>query len=358
MWHTAMLSMGLLKPEYSLLTDGLRHNDSGQPFDSTYSKQGVSFTYYRGMDNSYNVSILVNFSKLIKEDEHVDLITDKETPQALASLREILQEYFQRVSRFQPFFTSDGFDLSFLKVKRIDYTTQISGLSQEEIDAYINCLYKGNYSKYPQIKAGKKQYNEQGNYIERYDGSFYRSNQSVTINVYDKRKQMENRNNPTRPKYRQDSVEKATGILRIEVQCHEEKVNAICKKYGIKQELGALLEPSISQDVIAYYLKTIAGSAPYLPSDVVLRKIEKSFYSRKTKQRMSQIIKDFGTQYTSLTKMQSSLSSDERKKFREALKKIEKLDCNPIPLPKSSKVRNLPNLLPLVAKNYPPASLS
>jgi hypothetical protein len=337
MWHTAELSLQIPANLYDSMIEGLRQIE-GTPVNSKYKDNGVTLSFFKTNESyiSYNVIAKINFSKLLQAEEHVDLVTDADTEKILEHLNQIIDELF---NHYDPeiYRLYGKITLSDFTVRRIDYTTQIDNLSQEEINLYIRCVSKGDTSKLPKLKSGKQQYDENRNYRKKYKNSFYHSNQSVTLNIYDKRQQLIEKQAP------QAAIDKATGILRIEVQCKEGKVSAIARKYKTGKSLDGYLDAKISKDMIRYYLSNVAGTQPYTTTNIIKTKINNR-YKSKTKDRLLSLIDCISIQNKQLSEVQDELYQ-QRADFKRDLKYIEALGYNPVPLPINSAIKNLPNLI-------------
>ena len=388
MWHSSMLSLELIKQQRKELTKDLPKNYDksrqqieglkvyGQPYNPTYHSQGVTVFFPRikklkGQEESYTTYralIHVNFSKLLQDNEHLDLVTYKSDVNfVLQHLNEILMELFgslvweqknKEASSCNTYIQKTpfkGLSDPRLSVNRLDCTTQLYGISQDDIDAYIRCLNKGDWSTYKL----------QGDRV-KYSGSVYATTLSLNINIYDKRNQMISKNQylkerGMKPNFDAEAISKAKGILRIEVQCKRRKILEICNKYHVKATLPDLLNPQISRAVITENLSRIGGRCDYYAIDVVDTAIEKSPLQRRTKDKLLDIVNTINRNTNmKLSDVKSNLLNGKKTNKSTVYGYIDKIEhltiqgkegCNAVPLPKNS-VRKLKNLLVRVEESW------
>lgn len=387
MIHTAMLIMELQKEQRKRLTAGLPQNKSvqklsnlkvyGQPYDPRYTAKGVT-VYYPRIDKSkpdgsgyvtYLAMIHVNMTKLLYEDDHVSLLTtNEEVERAIKELDRILQEIFKGLyweydsrevfgesesDNPEDYMCRQEFEGLYdrnISLNRIDFTTQLYDMPQETMDTFIRCLNKGDLSKLD-VTGQREGY-------KMFHGSAYIETDSVNINIYDKQNQMLKTNewnskHGNKPKYSEDDIEAAGGILRVEIQCKSRKLLEMSRKKDILKTLYRLATKEISREVITYYLELLTGTQDYYAIDTIQTKIKNSRYRPATKQKMSDIIVKMNEKPTTrLSDVKNELKKTAHKSTVNGyIKRIEELGCNPVPLAKNG-IRHLPNLMTLIKDQW------
>lgn len=371
MWHTALLRLQIQPDNFRYLTHALPENNPkdpkcrnlltniegistiGQHYNGKYSRDGVTAYFTSNKINlgkgnectAYQAYVHVNFAKLMTRDEHVDLPYPEHTPEILSKLEACLKDIF---AEYEPPYKGRGRkpkrgikSLDALEVSRIDYTTQIEGLTQDEINAYIRCLNKGDLSKLNPERTKK-------GYTGMFKGSAYMRAKTVTVNIYDKADEMRNKKRST------SDIKAAEGVLRIEIQCKRPKITHICKQHNIKPTLQNLMNPAISKEVISYYLETIGGTHDYLRADKAAHLIKASDNTPKTMEHMIFIPKYLNNNKTArLSEAKEALKeTTSQSTVDRTMKALKVIEINPVTLPVNSQIRTLPNLLTVVQEHW------
>lgn len=373
MFHTAELGKHIgwrefrrIKANCAPYRDGDGNEVQGRYFFERYSDNGLTFIYYEpkeGAERCYPwMKVIVNFAKLLKEAEQIALPGYDEAEKLL----QLYNAYMETacMEQRQLDYTAEE-DLEQyqcntidLRVQRLDCTMQVSGLTKQEINGYIY-IYSHSYRKgFDRLRPrGMSQYDKWGNLLrgERKGSAYFASNE-IGVNIYDKQQQMLNVNESRarkgkQPKYDAETIEKASGILRIEFQCYPgalryrmNKINKF-KKKGITclRTLENVLNAQISEDIIFSYLERLAWKQPHIN----LRSAEKIIDNKqrmtgKVKVRLLQILRAGTIKGRRMHEVKSFI--DEPKYFTADLKKIRDLGFNPILLPINGYPSNLENL--------------
>ena len=371
MWHTALLRLQLQPDNYRYLTHNLPTNNPkdsrcrnlltniegintrGQHYNGEYSRDGVTVYYTNGKINigknsectQYQAFVHVNFAKLLTRDEHIDLPYPEHTPEILSKLETYLKDIF---AEYEPPYKGRGRkpkrglkNLDELEVSRVDYTTQIEGLTQDKINAYIRCLNKGDLSRLNPESTKK-------GYTGMFKGSAYIKAKTVTVNIYDKADEMRNKERST------SDIKSAEGILRIEIQCKRTKIMHICKQHNIKPTMRNLMNPEISKEVISYYLETIGGTHDYRRADDAATIIKRSDNTPKTMEHMIFIPKYLNNHKTArLSEAKEALKANtSQSTVDRTIKALKAIEINPVTLPVNSQIRTLPNLLSVAQEHW------
>ena len=350
MWHTADLTMQVTKNEWNMLCKSKKfhYNNQGKRaklYCNYYKDQGVVVEVCmlgRGSEDyqAYLVKMTVNFSKLLKDKEHIELASDSDNEHVISHLEGIIAELFEGIEDNE---SPVGYsiELSSFQLSRLDYTLQVRGLSKEEIHLYLRALQKGDVRAFKAVKDRWRHEIKQP-----YKDSFYMENDSVTINIYDKQSQVCNRH------YDEAVIQAASGILRIEIQCKAPKLGSIKRrgKYKVStRDVLSFLSSEISEELIKKYLKKITKTKPYYPLDTIKTGINKSSYRKQKKDRLLALVQKMSKKGKRLSDVWKDLYQEDSSRFRVDIAAIEELGFNPIPLPEKhglpSEKIPLPNLL-------------
>ena len=334
MWHTADLTMQVPKKAWNMLCESkkFKRNNHGariKLYCNDYKDQGVvAEASMLGKGNkdyqAYLVKITVNFSKLLKDKEHIELATDSDNDKVISHLENIIVELFEGVEDFEFPFESSITLLDF-QLSRLDYTLQAKGLSKQEICLYLRALQKGDIRDFKPVKDKWRHEIKQP-----YKDSFYMENGSVTINIYDKQAQAYNR------QYDEAVIQAARGVLRVEIQCKAPKLGSIKRrgKYRVStRDISSFLSAEISGELIGKYLKKIAKTKPYYPLETIKKGICESSYRKQRKERLLALVQEMSKKNKRLSDVWKDLYQGDSTTFREDIAAIEALGFNPIPLP-------------------------
>ena len=153
-------------------------------------------------------------------------------------------------------------------------------------------------------------------------------------------------------------VEQARNILRLEIQCFLPKINSLKNSYSLADtRLEQYLSDYICCNVIEDMLFKIARKGAYLRMSEALQIIDASSCQARTKIKLKALIKAVARQYQSVAKVRDMFISDgtvrDREAFSDLLRKLDKLDVNPVTIPDKKAItglrlkEGLPNLYDL-----------
>lgn len=241
-----------------------------------------------------------------------------------------IEEYEKLNEKFDEFIKDIHINLPSLahwSMKRVDYTIDIETPYVKE---YIKLFQRGdkpsNFNElYCPISKTSKQI----------DGSLYLFNKSVTINFYDKENEVLSKKIDANP---------CKNILRLEVQCKKSKTNYI----SIKNEFGNrfaknFFDEQLSLNHIRYYYDKIIGSGDYYTLGEAIRIVEESKYTRKTKDKLIEVLKAV-SKHRSIWKAREN-STYNPNCFNRYLKQIRGLGVNPVTIPERWGIDKLENLI-------------
>lgn len=258
-----------------------------------FDYKGIKFQYY---DYAETLLIYTTAHKVLKKRD----ITLKDYDEYMKRLNNILSEFY---------------DIKIFKTKlvRLDYCVDLQ-LGKELIDIYLN-IFKHNKRKYKYMKMKKK-----------YDSSIYLKTRrgKTNLNIYDRFAKTHN--------------EKDKGILRIELQQ---------KEYLIKKTGKTLKDYwNISKMEMFYFdfLKGYFYIGNHYKLDDAIKMIDTSNITENKKEKLKQFLKDI---------MKSNLSDLKGytiNKTNSRIKLLDKLEINPLCIPKYTEYDELENLLHMAHK--------
>ncbi|MEX0053025.1 hypothetical protein AB2T85_20645, partial [Clostridium butyricum] len=212
-------------------------------------------------------------------------------------------------------------------LNRIDYAINIkTPYVKEYIELFqradIPYRFNMQYDKTSKVKKQKK-------------GSFYLCSKSTNINFYDKFQERLNN--------KDEDVENAKDILRLEVQCKKGKTNAMKYKYSFEiKYLGYFLNEKLSLDTIKYYYDKTIGKGYYYKLDKAIEKVNLSDHTPGTKEKLITVLKEVNSNRSIWKARQCTIFSMER--FNHYLKLIRQLNINPVTMPRRWIIDCLENL--------------
>lgn len=245
------------------------------------------------------------------------------------------------------------------KVNRIDYCIDVK---TDHVEDYIHLMQKGDiphHQKLPYNPVNKRREHKKGSVYLIARARDKRSNKtgSVTVNFYDKYLQKLNEQVVTMT-VTDAEVEQARNILRLEIQCFLPKISSLKNKYKLSDtRLEQYLSDDICCTVIEDMLLKITRKGAYLRKSEALKAIDASSCQARTKIKLKALIKAVARQYQSVAKVRDMFISDgtvrDREAFSDLLRKLDKLDVNPVTIPDKKAItglrlkEGLPNLYDL-----------
>lgn len=200
---------------------------------------------------------------------------------------------------------------------RVDYAVNVNTPYVKE---YIRLFQRGDKPK------GFKD-------TKQLDGSLYLSNDSITINFYDKE------NERLWNGFNKDG---AKNLLRLEIQCKASKTNTIKTKYQFdSKHLGNYLRADISKNQLQYYYDKVIGQGDYYTLLEAIKRVKESKYTSATKEKLITVLKDISI-HRSIWKAREK-SQYNSSCFNRYLKQIRALGVNPVTIPGRWKVDKLKN---------------
>ncbi|MBR0288299.1 MAG: hypothetical protein IJQ82_04915, partial [Selenomonadaceae bacterium] len=164
-----------------------------------------------------------------------------------------------------------------------------------------------------------------------YDTSIYLVSKKCRINFYDKISELKDKN-----KLSNDDVESelglSEGILRLEIQCDNKKIQQIKENYDLPESsIECLWNEKIAFDIISHYIKAIVGEEDCYSREETLQKLKAEYGTGRTFGRCSILITKLVTcSDANLTKIKKEYQ--DKNKFKQLIFKIRCAKVNPIVL--------------------------
>jgi hypothetical protein len=296
----------------------------------TFKDNGISqIRIYSINDNSFKgkyIQATINLIKLAGKENLMNYnITEKD--------KSIIENNFNDI--MFDLVGDDSLDLKYWWSSRIDYCINIK---TPFVDQYITLLQSGLIPQYFNL-----QYNENRHKAHR-SGSYYISNDSLTVNFYNKEKERADKNAP------QSEIDLAKDILRLEIQYKSRKLRTIKNKYQVKtRSILDFMISDIAQEEINSYIKKIVGTGRFYNLDQSYKIINKSHLQRRSKESLKKILSDIGMRHGLRYYIKSEQLDNN---YKAMLKKLNDLNIAYVPIPRSWKIKDLDSLTDLVDDQF------
>lgn len=338
MIHTAELISAITRQEYQVLQEQENKDFyNGKLHIYTLANYGITEIQalkipYDENNYSYWCILRINLKRIANNG------------QATTSLYYCTEEEKENLTRnFERFMSTllpQRANLSQWIVRRIDYTIDIKTPYVKE---YITLLQRGNKPPYSHIDNDKQHKREDKK--THFKGGVRYKNKSITVNIYDKYRERQSEENI----YNAHLLESCRDILRIEIQCFKEKVRYIKQRRCIPHKtIYPYLRKEIAFKTIYENLKHIAGKGDYYSYAQALKEANGKNLHLETKKKIEWFLFFINRQYKSVWKLKSEW--DERE-FKTLTSKLRELNINPVTIPRSYKIKKLPNILSLLQEN-------
>lgn len=176
-------------------------------------------------------------------------------------------------------------DTSLFYIQRIDYCVNIDLGNEDAAGVYMRLLRKGAY---PYSAKRMKEYSRTGKRYIDTKNSFTVTSRSFEFSLYSKYKQLKSEEE----KYPADEIDRAKGIIRIELRINRCKVKNEAAKHDLQDVDTFLKETSqIAKNNIPRYLAQSYGKGRFVTIQEAKRKIAKTNWKKKTKDEMEDILR-------------------------------------------------------------------
>ena len=202
------------------------------------------------------------------------------------------------------------------KVYRIDYAFDIETF---DVQKYIN-LFKCGF-----VPKGFRHYKD-------YETSIYMTSKNCRINFYSKLAQLRTKYDLTDNKIEDELDYLPAGILRLEIQCDNEKIQQIKEKYNLAESSIELLwDEKIAYDIITHYIEAIIGEEDCYTLQETLQKLKSKYGTGRTFGRCFRLITILATcSDATLAKIKKEYQN--KNEFKRLIFKIRRAKVNPVVL--------------------------
>lgn len=235
-------------------------------------------------------------------------------------------------------------------VQRIDYNIDLK-MQYENVEKYITLLQRGGkaYSwKVHELfedKSKRKKSKHGQRKTTHPKGSILFENKQYNVNIYDKyRERLASQQE--RGIIDERELQESKGVLRIEIQAKKNKVRTLKSKYEIAEKtVENYARYDIAEPLIMQVLKDIAGETDYYSMERAINKITQSNIKGTTKDDIVGFLRLVNNN-RSLWKAKKKYNG--KTKLETVLKRLDKLNINPVTLPRSFGSDEMPNLFHIV----------
>ena len=174
--------------------------------------------------------------------------------------------------------------------------------------------------------------------------SFYLESKSVTINCYQKHKQLKAKFNDC------PDLETSQNLIRFEVQCKYLKTYLLSKDIKRKQELSEydvireMLSEDFCKEIIKKYFNKVIRRGDYFTLNEAIRQVQLQHFSKKKEARLIMELRRIN-QFRGIYKVRATLQGEELEMFRRTLRDLSEINVNPVTIPREWNITRIPNLL-------------
>lgn len=286
------------------------------------------------------IEVIMNPMRLLNPDDYYQLADIRHSEAIYREFKNVfkpINNEFNKDKRNKLLKFKYG-NLDAYKFKRVDFAVNIE---TEEIENYMKLIKRGN------IPNGFHQYIEYDKSSKRSKppkDSFYLVGKNkarkatVTINCYNKGKQLKNEKLPC--------DKRAKHTIRFEVQCHYNKTYTITMGEAFKKRgFLHILSEEVSDDILRYYNKKTIGFGEYYTFPKALEIIRSKRMKQKRKEALIEAL-EIVNEKRGIWKAREAVS--DKIEFDKKIKEIHELGVNPVTIPVNWKIEHLPCLFDLI----------
>ncbi len=174
--------------------------------------------------------------------------------------------------------------------------------------------------------------------------SFYLESKSVTINCYQKHKQLKAKFNDC------PDLETSQNLIRFEVQCNYLKTYVLSRDIKRKQErsesdvIREMLSEDFCKELIKKYFNKVIRRGDYFTLNEAIRQVQLQHFSKKKEARLIMELRRIN-QFRGIYKVRATLQGEELEMFRRTLRDLSEINVNPVTIPREWNITRIPNLL-------------
>ncbi|WNF21331.1 hypothetical protein [Mesobacillus jeotgali] len=268
-------------------------------------------------DKNYRaIELFIKPKLLIETGNHYEVTN----PEEMEKVREVFNRYAQK-HRLP--------DLLFWNVKRIDYAIDIN-LPKEMIIKYLFLFKKSNHPEYMRIDKTTQRFFD-------CEHNLYLNSKNITINYYDRYKALKNKQLVGELIFL--NTNRVRNKFRLEIQYK-----------NCKGKLYNFLNYEFGKSTILYFYNLVIGPGAYLPLEKAIENTFNENISFKKGVKLRNFLKYIDNEGGIFeAKMRFIKENNNRckaiKDFSKMLNDIRKLGLNPICLPSSWGMDQMPNLI-------------
>lgn len=246
------------------------------------------------------------------------MMHSSEYPFVYVASKKDIEASIRRINQFWEEVGLSWVDSRMLYIHRIDYCVNIDVKNEDAAMAYMRLMRKGAY---PYKAKRMMEYSETGKrYIET-KNSFTVKPSSFEFSIYNKYKQLMDEGE----KYPADEIERAKGIIRIELRVYRNKVKNEEAKHGVGGAEEFLKDISLlAKENIPRYLALAYGKGTFVTIQQAKKTIEATSWKKKTKETMKSMLKTVSRQNL------QNVREEYGEKFHYYMKKFDQLGISPI----------------------------
>lgn len=236
---------------------------------------------------TYDVKIMVNVGRLIKQTKAAMLVLNKQNVKAILKR---LDEIFTRIFMFN----LKHRDSSEWYIERLDCGIDLKLCTDEEdvLKAYIKALHNTfdsnnsrgvRYTQYKGYDAPEVQYES----LTLETAGYQNGNRLYKYNIYYKLLQLKKHAAKNGLTLSPDEIDEIKNVIRIEKQ-----IDDVSKVFGCSNKLGSLQNEDVTEKVMNNIIKEIKlffGTGDYLTYDEGIQRIFASNYDQQTKNEMGAV---------------------------------------------------------------------
>ncbi|MCH5268866.1 MAG: hypothetical protein J1E62_11085 [Lachnospiraceae bacterium] len=194
-----------------------------------------------------------------------------------------------------------------------------------------------------------KKYDSVAHRTKDVKSSFYLMNRAADINAYLKYDELLDRIQKGYPPIPEQMLEDSKSIIRFEVQCKRRKKYDIIEHLGIKDngeinKYRHLLQPQVCEEVISRYFSETVGCGDWYSFAKSVEKIDSYNFNIQKRNRLVEALRIVSS-CRSVHKAKESRSKDDVDSFTRTLKELSALGINPVTIPQTWGIKQIPNLL-------------
>ena len=298
--------------------------------DFSYVKKGMTVWYHKTQYKKW-IKLLINPSRVLGLDDLTTLWNPNKhnSKQMLHELENLIDEYFDSK------FVLNDFILS-----RIDFTKNIRLDNRELVSAYINFLH--NIKK---VKGFSPKYGKMDKWYDENIGFDLKGvSNGIDFTVYDKEASVQQniQNMALKQKEIKERIEKAKGVLRIEVKLTTQK--AIRNYTDEKDTTRRIIKLSKNSEKI--FFDTMLRVVPFgnvYKKDQVVKIIEDKVTDKKLKTKMLRLIELIPKKKS----LHLAIKEMNDRHISHVLSEFTKYDISPVTISKRQKIKKLKSLYTL-----------